>query len=284
MSMSKTRFHASKPNSAFTLIELLVVVAIITIFAAILFPVVGRARENARRTTCISNLKQIGLAIHQYTGDYDERMPMAYYPADPGAPANSPQNGNALPSVYGASGVYWPVPLSPYTGTKISGGGTLTNQWSGNSLFLCPSYKTYTTPSGETYVPMTAYGANYGAEIMAAPGIEGSLSLKLSQFQRAAEVLCVGEQETQPTNWTTRATAAIFKASHANNADKRYDRHFEGGGYLFIDGHAKWIKGDVIRLNKGDIWGKRAAKAQPDLRFHFSNGDTLGSLWALTGS
>src|SRR6218665_2214986 len=63
----------------FTLIELLVVIAIIAILAAILFPVFARARENARRSACQSNLKQIGLGIMQYTQDYDERYPIRYY-------------------------------------------------------------------------------------------------------------------------------------------------------------------------------------------------------------
>jgi prepilin-type N-terminal cleavage/methylation domain-containing protein/prepilin-type processing-associated H-X9-DG protein len=64
-------------RKGFTLIELLVVIAIIAILAAILFPVFGRARESARRTSCVSNTKQIGLAFIQYYQDYDEQFPMA---------------------------------------------------------------------------------------------------------------------------------------------------------------------------------------------------------------
>jgi len=73
--MSYTSQRRSKWG--FTLIELLVVIAIIAILAAILFPVFARARENARRASCQSNLKQMGLGIMQYAQDYDERYPAA---------------------------------------------------------------------------------------------------------------------------------------------------------------------------------------------------------------
>ena len=75
-------------NEGFTLIELLVVIAIIAILASILFPVFARARENARRTSCLSNLKQLGLGAMMYVQDYDESYPLAqtYIPTDANTP------------------------------------------------------------------------------------------------------------------------------------------------------------------------------------------------------
>src|SRR5947207_11277752 len=71
--------HRARGVKAFTLIELLVVIAIIAILAAILFPVFARAREAARTSSCLSNTKQVALAIMQYIQDYDERFPTPLY-------------------------------------------------------------------------------------------------------------------------------------------------------------------------------------------------------------
>ena len=68
--------HRAASTCGFTLIELLVVIAIIAVLAAMLFPVFARARENARRVSCLSNLKQIGMATLQYNQDYDDYLPL----------------------------------------------------------------------------------------------------------------------------------------------------------------------------------------------------------------
>src|ERR1043166_4228729 len=79
--MSSRQRRASR--SGFTLIELLVVIAIIAILAAILFPVFAQAREKARSTSCLSNQKQIALAISMYAQDYDETFPYPYFQGPP---------------------------------------------------------------------------------------------------------------------------------------------------------------------------------------------------------
>src|SRR5918911_1001893 len=95
--------------SGFTLIELLVVIAIIAILAAILFPVFAQAREKARMVACLSNTKQIGLAVMQYVQDYDETYPTNSWE---GAPVSTPfewgqANANA-PTI-----THWPLAIMP---------------------------------------------------------------------------------------------------------------------------------------------------------------------------
>ena len=82
------RKHPQK-LAAYTLVELLIVIAIIALLAAILFPAFARARENARRSSCQSNLKQISLAATQYIQDYDERFPLGITTDDGGSFSNS---------------------------------------------------------------------------------------------------------------------------------------------------------------------------------------------------
>ena len=115
----------------FTLIELLVVIAIIAILAAILFPVFAKAREKARQTSCLSNVKQIMLAILQYAQDYDETL-------IPGALVMAaPSGGNE-----------WFEVLSPYM--------------KNTQLIVCPSKKSYYLGYGWNYQEFGYYYGNHG--------------------------------------------------------------------------------------------------------------------------
>ena len=100
---------------AFTLIELLVVIAIIAILAAILFPVFAQAREKARQTSCLSNMKEIGLGMVQYVQDYDELNPTAYFHKA----WNPASGGTAL------GYIHWSALLQPYIKS--------------NQVWVCPS-------------------------------------------------------------------------------------------------------------------------------------------------
>ncbi len=101
------RFTSQRNLKGFTLIELLVVIAIIAILAAILFPVFARARENARRTSCSSNMKQIGLGLIQYTQDYDERFPLFEVGGNPATDA-------AYYREPGHLSIDWSLAMQPY--------------------------------------------------------------------------------------------------------------------------------------------------------------------------
>lgn len=148
----------------FTLIELLVVIAIIAILAAILFPVFARARENARRATCQSNLKQIGLGIHQYVQDYDEHMPIVASQYTTATPTFNDQTSH-----WG-----WPEVLQPYLkNTQIydcpSNKYARTNRWSSYLMNVFMGWwtptQTYDPNNGTDKCPGCACDSNLGAGI-----------------------------------------------------------------------------------------------------------------------
>jgi prepilin-type N-terminal cleavage/methylation domain-containing protein/prepilin-type processing-associated H-X9-DG protein len=129
----------SRPRSGFTLIELLVVIAIIAILAAILFPVFAQAREKAREITCVSNEKQIGLAVLMYMQDYDDHYPQS-------------QDENYIE---------WYNWVYPYVKNGESGG--LSSYWGKGGLWDCPDATGLESSAGNP--PQNQQGQNYGANL-----------------------------------------------------------------------------------------------------------------------
>lgn len=224
MSYFANRIKTSHERNAFTLIELLVVIAIIAILAAILFPVFARARENARRASCASNLKQIGLGIMQYSQDYDERMPsgrMSFNNADN-------VGGN------------WQVMLQPYIKSY--------------QLFACPSNTRNTNlmldgedsnPGGvsKTVVSYTA-PIDAGGTSGAAFGARGVAGPSLADFANVAQTIAVLDSNVENSdfaidsgNWN--GTAASFGTG---GKPALFVGHLNTMNVLFADGHVKTMK------------------------------------------
>jgi prepilin-type N-terminal cleavage/methylation domain-containing protein/prepilin-type processing-associated H-X9-DG protein len=200
---------------AFTLIELLVVVTIISLLAAILFPVFARARETARRASCMSNMKQIGLALIQYTQDYDEKMPMQ---------TAAQINDFAAPG----AAMSWQAVLQPYVKSY--------------QLFRCPSANLAATA---TAISDTSYFGN----AVVLERITGGkfVPLSLAAIPEVSSVIVVQE-------YISRDNASYLRPAWTSDAvtffawltDNYSNNHFGGGNLLFVDGHVKWKKHSAI--------------------------------------
>lgn len=228
-------------RQAFTLIELLVVIAIIAILAAILFPAFARARDNARRSSCMNNMKQIGLGIMQYTQDYDERLPMHANNGTTGAAAiqnfADPTVGESANSL----NVYYAI--YPYT-----------KSW---AILICPSATPYTITTAPNYTPYQpnrnsaatylVNGAIFSSN-HAGGGIHAS-RMPLSAISQPASRIFLQDREV----------IYNFEVAYPNNAGGGTFRewmyatfsksHFDGGPLLFADGHVKWKKQDSICMS-----------------------------------
>ncbi len=230
----------------FTLIELLVVIAIIAILAAILFPVFGRARENARRSSCLSNMKQMGLAAMQYVQDYDETYPRGRLDQMGG---QTPPNG----VFWAANQWFWPQTLYAYHKSE--------------QVFRCPSISWAGTPQNYNYgansyimpTPTTAALLNpLDTRLPSSNGV--LLPAKLSGIAAPSKAYLLVDSGAfiigRPNvvnpafGFYLPGTGSLgvtgCPTSSPGNADCNNGRHFNGVNVAFADGHAKWLKSSVL--------------------------------------
>jgi prepilin-type N-terminal cleavage/methylation domain-containing protein/prepilin-type processing-associated H-X9-DG protein len=169
-------------RKGFTLIELLVVIAIIALLAAILFPVFARARENARKSSCQNNLKQVMIGFAQYTQDYDEKM---------------------FQISWNGSDIAWWDTIEPYIKSRQS--------------FACPSYTGgYTENYGGT-APSRGFNYMWSEHVMAS-GIALADVPKPAERVSIAE----GNHAVNGWDWNNVRTRARPGANHLNGCNAAY--------------------------------------------------------------
>jgi len=172
-------------KKGFTLIELLVVIAIIAILAAILFPVFARAREKARQSSCLSNVKQIVLGVLMYAQDYDEVLIPAAMPWQ--APTEAPATADE-----------WHELLQPY----------LSNQ----QVLRCPSSKNSFPGYGWNYQEFGYYYADHDSD-----DTQPGWATALAQIESPAEVIILGDGRLA-TRYLYRRSATYTTKIH-NDGD-----------------------------------------------------------------
>ena len=271
-----------RSTKGFTLIELLVVIAIIAILAAILFPVFAQAREKARQISCLSNEKQLGLGVMQYTQDYDEKFPVGYNLGLSGTPCTwagqvypyikstkvflCPDDPQPLDVVSYAINSYTanpgPTPQSPNESASLSE----FNAPSSTVLF-CEVSNSYLAPGAIDWYPYDSQDLVDNND-WSTPSTNGADIWGWSSNPAPGEA---------PWKGVTLATGLL------NGEDSSYipskveavkGRHNGGSNFVLCDGHAKFYQGSAVSPG----WGPETAD------WLNSNGGCKANTWATVPS
>jgi len=248
-----------RKTKGFTLIELLVVIAIIAILAAILFPIYAKAKESARKATCVSNMKQIGNAFRMYIGDYEDTFPTNRSWADASKSALGPiirevwlslntwdPDGDQIPDRF-EKGAPYVEGLYPYL-ERIVGSEDPATIWK------CPKAKasTYPKPSGRGGADTASSRAavTYAMNFYMVEANEGMLKSTADVMllrEMDAKVNSILRPTETPVGAIDPAPNCPFLCSEADaygipKTELKPQMHANGSHLLFADGHAKYYK------------------------------------------
>ena len=212
-------------KKAFTLIELLVVIAIIAILAAILFPVFAQAREKARQSSCLSNLKQFGTAWILYADDYDE---------------------TACPTFLSDFSTWW----DGYDNTYVDGKfyydkGLLSPYIKNGQISKCPSF------TGKSYErPNTGYAYNrlIGGEYQWARGVYDPEPVALAEIKNSANIVLFCDAAMN-SNGYIYGSQILQNPTSTKTMTRTDFRHTDMANVTYCDGHAKSVKNPKIDLD-----------------------------------